>query len=79
MFTSSLKREIRHFHVEVEQKQERNVQKSVMHVQSCCFAYLTFCFFDVLVAVRVVGSQSPLYVRHASSHKYFCYRHECDS
>ena len=25
-----------------------------MHVQSCCFAYKTFFFFDVLVAVRVV-------------------------
>ena len=29
-----------------------------MHVQSCCFAFKTYCFyfFDVLVAVRVVGS-----------------------
>ena len=27
-----------------------------MHVQSCCFVYKTYCFFDVLVAVRVVGS-----------------------
>ena len=26
-----------------------------MHEQSCCFAYKTYCFFDVLVAVRVVG------------------------
>ena len=25
-----------------------------MHVQSCCFAYKTYFFFDVLVAVRVV-------------------------
>ena len=31
-------------------------KKSVMHVQCCCFAYKTFCFFDVLVAVRVVES-----------------------
>ena len=32
-----------------------------MHVQSCCFGYETYCFFffDVLVAVRVVGSYSP--------------------
>ena len=29
-----------------------------MHVQSCCFASETY-FFDVLVAVRVVGSLSP--------------------
>ena len=28
----------KHFHVVVVQ-QQRNVQKSVMHVQSCCFAY----------------------------------------
>ena len=52
---SSIKREIRHFRVVVVQKRERNVQKSVMHVRSCCFAYRTYCFFDVLVAVRVVG------------------------
>ena len=25
--------------------------KSVMHVQSCCFAYKTYCFVEVLVAV----------------------------
>ena len=44
--TSSTKREIRHFHVVVEQRRQRNVQKSVMYVQSCCqFAYLTYCFF----------------------------------
>ena len=29
----------KHFHVVVVQKQQRNVQKSVMHLQSCCFAY----------------------------------------
>ena len=28
-----------------------------MHVQSCCFAYSTYCYFDVVVAV--VASQSP--------------------
>ena len=39
LFTSSIKRQIRHFHVVVVQKQERNVEKSVMHVRSCCFAY----------------------------------------
>ena len=36
MFTSSTKREIRHFHVVVVQRRQRNVQKSMMHVQSCC-------------------------------------------
>ena len=28
--------------------------KSVMHVQSCCFANQTYCFFAVVVAVTVV-------------------------
>ena len=40
VFTSSTKRKIRHFYVVVVQRQQRNVQKSVMHVQSCCFAKL---------------------------------------
>ena len=43
MFPSSTKREIRHFHVVAVQRRLRNVQKSVMHVQSCCSANL--CFF----------------------------------
>ena len=33
-----MKREIRHFHVVVVQRQQRNVEKRVMHVQSGCFA-----------------------------------------
>ena len=37
LFTFSIKHEIRHFFVVVVQKRQRNVQKSVMHVQSCCF------------------------------------------
>ena len=54
------KMEIRHFHVVVvwwRQKKNKNVQKSVMHVQSCC------CSFDVLVAVvvdRILRSLFPL-------------------
>ena len=39
LFTSSMKREIRHFRVAVVQKRERNTQKSVMHLRSCCFVY----------------------------------------
>ena len=45
-FTFSTKREIRHFHIVVLLWLQRNVQKSVMHVQSCCFAnvkQLLFC------------------------------------
>ena len=33
-----MKREIRHFHVVVVQRHQRNVEKSVMHLQSGCFA-----------------------------------------
>ena len=40
LLTSSTKREISHFLVVVVQWPQRNVQKSVMHVQSCCFANL---------------------------------------
>ena len=39
-FTSSTKRENRKFHVVVVQRRQRNVQKSVLHVPSCCFANL---------------------------------------
>ena len=56
LFTSSIKREIRHFPVVVEQWQRRNGRKSMMHVQSCCFAYSTNCFFDILIAVTVMAS-----------------------
>ena len=35
VFWSSTILEIRHFHVVVVQRLQRNVQKSVMHVQSC--------------------------------------------
>ena len=47
-FNYSIKRacEIRKFHVAVVQRRRRNVQNSVMHVQSCCFVnknLLLFC------------------------------------
>ena len=45
LFTLCIKREIRHFHIAVVQKRQRNAQKSVIHVQRCCFAYQTYCFF----------------------------------
>ena len=35
LLTSSTKREIKHFYVVVVQIRQRDVQKSVMHVQSC--------------------------------------------
>ena len=42
-------REISTFHVVVMQRRQRNVQNSVIHVQSCCLL-----FFAVLPAVAVV-------------------------
>ena len=47
MFTYSIKQacDIRKVHVVVVQQWLRNVQKSIMHVQSCCFAYLNLCLF----------------------------------
>ena len=45
LFTSSIKYEIKKFHVVVAQRRQRNGQKSVMHEQSCCFAHLNYCFF----------------------------------
>ena len=43
--TSSKKREISKFHVVVVQWRQTNVQKSVMHVQSCCFANVYLFLF----------------------------------
>ena len=56
VFTYSVKRahEISKFHVAVVQRWLKNVQKSVMHVQSCCFTFINLLFFAVLVAVAVV-------------------------
>ena len=45
VFPSSTKCEIRHFHVVVVQHRLRNVQKSVMLLQSCCFVNLNQLLF----------------------------------
>ena len=47
VFTCSIKwaREIRKFHVAVGRRRLGNVQKSVMHAQSCCFANLNLLLF----------------------------------
>ena len=50
LFTSFTKREIGHFHLVVVRWRQINVQKSVMHVQSCCFALSNYSFFCFLVA-----------------------------
>ena len=44
-FTSFIKREIGKVLVVVVQWRQRNVQKRVMHVQSCCFANLNLLLF----------------------------------
>ena len=48
VFAYSIKRasEIRKFHVAVVQRRLRNVQKSVMHVQSCRFANINLLLFN---------------------------------
>ena len=46
-FPYSSKLTIWSFHVVVVQKWQRNVQKSVMRVQSCCLANLTYCFLTL--------------------------------
>ena len=40
----------------------KNVQKSVMHVQSCCFALSSYCFFDFLVAAASLTSYYLRYI-----------------
>ena len=51
-FSSQLK--IWSFHFVVVQRRQRKLQKSVMHVQSCCFAHKRYCVLDVPIAVAVV-------------------------
>ena len=60
LFMSSIKREIRLFFCRSRAVTAKNVQKSVVHVQSCCFAYSTYCFFDVLLVVVAVVAISRL-------------------
>ena len=45
MLTFSIEREIRKFHVVFVLWRQRNVQKSTVHVQSCCFANLNLLLF----------------------------------
>ena len=58
VFTYSVKqaREIRKFHVAVVQRGLKNVQKRVMHVQSCNFANVNLLLFAVLFAVASPSS-----------------------
>ena len=60
VFTYSIKqaREISNFHVAVVQRRQRNVEKSLMHVQSCCFANIYLLLF---CCSRCWRQTSPLY------------------
>ena len=51
-FTFYIKGEIRQSHVVVVQWQQRNVQNSVMHVHSCCFANLNLTLFCRIHCLR---------------------------
>ena len=46
VFTSWTKREIKHFHVVVVQRRQRNVQKSMIRGQSCCLINLNQLLFS---------------------------------
>ena len=50
--TSSTKRETRQSRVVFVQGRQRNLQKSVMHVQSCCFANLNLLLFFPKLRLR---------------------------
>lgn len=57
MFTSFITRLIRKFYLLIVQLTlMKCIQKCVMHLQCCCFAYspIVFLFFDVLVAVDLM-------------------------
>ena len=57
MSSSSIKRQIRKLHVVVVQWRSKNVQKKVMHVQSCWFDHFKvkpIVFFEVVVVLVVV-------------------------
>jgi len=59
--TSAVHREIGHFHVVVVQCRQRNEQKSVMHVENCCFRLIKPIGFLALKFPNVVLMLHPLY------------------
>ena len=66
--TSYSKREIRHFDVVVVQRRQRNVQKSVMHVQSCKSNDIAFLPFSLplpssMLKLPFIGTETPQHDR----------------
>ena len=57
VFTNSIERvrEIRKFHVAIVQRPLRNVQKSLMHVQSCCMNLLVIAALAVAAVVLALA------------------------
>ena len=58
VFTSSINREIRHFHVVVVQRREGNVQKSMMRGPSCCFTNQNLLLFPVAIIRTLTSSRA---------------------
>ena len=72
-FLELTKREIRYFHVAVVRWRKRNVQKSVIHVHSCCFANLNlllFCRSRWRLHRRCLSSLLPLCCRRRHLHRH---------
>ena len=55
LFTFFIKHEIRHFHVMVVQKRQRNVQKSMCTCKVVFLLVKPIAFLDVLVAVVLLN------------------------
>ena len=68
-----LKPDIKKFHFVVVQRWQRNVQKSVMHVQSCCFAVLFFCRSPCrrcCLSSQMAPTVTPVLTSHANVLRY---------
>ena len=63
VFPSSTKREIRHFHDVVLQRRQENVQKTVIHVQSCSSKPIAFLLFPLPSSLL----KFPIYGRRTST------------
>ena len=61
---------VRYFQVIVVQWWQWNVQKSVQHVQSFCFACSAYCFVDVLVFHHVCGILNSLILKWCYMEKF---------
>ena len=61
LVTLPIKREIEHLRVLCSRAKaaKKCYKKSEMQVQSCCFAYKTYCYFDVLVAIVSLDLKFP--------------------